>query len=38
MISGEKELASKELERIASGLAEQITLSVLPKSAAGVRA
>jgi len=37
-ISGEKELAAKELERLSASLADDITLSVLPSVAAEVRA
>jgi len=37
-ISGEKELAAKELERISTGLADEITVSVLPSSSKEVRA
>ena len=37
-IATEKELAAKELERIASSLADEITLSVLPSQSAEVRA
>ena len=37
-ISGEKELAAKELERIATGLADDITISMLPSSSKEVRA
>lgn len=37
-ISGEKELAKKELNRIATGLADEITVTVLPSTAAEVRA
>lgn len=37
-ISGEKELAKKELNSIATGLADQITISVLPSASSEVRA
>ena len=37
-ISNEKELAKKELNRIATGLADEITLTVLPSTSAEVRA
>ncbi len=38
LVSGEKELAAKELERIASGLAQDIAQSVLPTRAGEARA